>query len=145
MSVVLDIADAVAAELASAPAGTFNQAFTPQRRVLPQFELSELKDLQVSVVPRSVENSPAARGLTLKDVQVDIGVQKRLGKDLGAEIDPLLTLIEQIDAWLRQRPLQAAGNAPWLKSANDPLYASEHLAEDRVFTSVLTVTYRVMV
>ncbi|HUS47876.1 MAG TPA: hypothetical protein VM098_07145 [Phycisphaerae bacterium] len=145
MSRTLDIADAVVTELAGAPPGTFALPFTPQRRVLPQFELSELKDLKVTVVPRSVENSPAARGLTLKDVQIDIGIQKRLGKDVDSEIVPLLTLVEQIDGWLRQRPLQAAGNAPWLKSANDPLYASEHLAEDRVFTSVLTVSYRVMV
>jgi len=145
MSVVLDIADAVAAELASAPAGTFNQSFTPQRRTLPQFELSELKDLQVSVVPHAVENSLAARGLALKEVQIYIGIQKHLGKDLDSEIVPLLTLVEQIDAYLRQRPLQAVSNAPWLKSTNDPIYASEHLANDRVFTSVLTLTYRVVV
>lgn len=145
MSVVLDIADAVVAELASSPDGTFGQPFTPVRRVLPQFELSELKDLQVSVVPHAVENSLAARGLALKEVQIDIGIQKRLGKDLDAEIVPLLTLVEQIDAYLRQRPLQAVQGAPWLKSTNDPIYASDHLANDRVFTSVLTVSYRVMV
>jgi len=145
VSVVLDIADAVVAELASSPDGTFGQPFTPVRRVLPQFELSELKDLQVSVVPHAVENSLAARGLALKEVQIDIGIQKRLGKDLDAEIVPLLTLVEQIDAYLRQRPLQAVQGAPWLKSTNDPIYASDHLANDRVFTSVLTVSYRVMV
>ena len=145
MSLVLDIADAVAAELANAPAGTFSQSFTPRRLVLPQFELSELKDLQVSIVPRAAENSLAARGLALKEVQIDIGIQKRLGKDIDTEIEPLLTLLEQIDAYLRQRPLQAVQGAPWLKSTNDPIYASEHLANDRVFTSVLTVSYRVMV
>jgi len=96
-------------------------------------------------VPRAVENSLAARGLALKEVQIDIGVQKRLGKDVDGEIVPLLTLVEQIDAYLRQRPLQAVQGAPWLKSTNDPIYASEHLANDRVFTSVLTVSYRVMV
>ena len=144
MSVTIDVADAVVMELAGAPAGTFNQPFTPQRRVLPQFELSELKDLKVTVVPRSVENSPAARGLTLKDVQIGIGVQKRLGKELESDIEPLVALVEQIADYLRRRPL---GSIPavWVRTANDPIYAAEHLAEDRVFTSVLTVSYRLMV
>jgi len=144
MSVTIDVADAVVMELAGAPAGTFNQPFTPQRRVLPQFELSELKDLKVTVVPRAVEITSATRAHSQHDVQIDIGVQKRLGKELESEIEPLVELVEQIAAYLGRRPL---GSIPavWVRTANDPIYAAEHLAEDRVFTSVLTVTYRVMV
>jgi len=53
-------------------------------------------------------------------------------------------LVEQIADYLRRRPLGSIP-AAWVRTANDPIYAAEHLAEDRVFTSVLTVTYRVMV
>jgi len=56
-----------------------------------------------------------------------------------------VALVEQIADYLRQRPLGGAPGVLWVRSANDPIYAAEHLAEDRVFTSVLTVTYRVMV
>ena len=49
MSLITDIADAVVAELNAAPAGTFDPAFTAQRRVLPAFELAELAELKVTV------------------------------------------------------------------------------------------------
>ena len=144
MSRTLDISDAVVAELAGAPPGTFALSFTPRRRVLPQFELGELKDLHVTVVPRAVEITSATRAHSQHDVQIDIGVQKRLGKELESEIEPLVELVEQIAAYLGRRPL---GSIPavWVRTANDPIYAAEHLAEDRVFTSVLTVSYRLMV
>ena len=41
MSIVTDIADAVAAELGE---GEFSQAFTPLRKAVPVFELKDLKD-----------------------------------------------------------------------------------------------------
>lgn len=56
-----------------------------------------------------------------------------------------MDLVEQIIAYLRRRPLQSAPEAAWLKTANEPIYAHDHLAGDRVFTSVVTVTYRLMV
>ena len=37
--------------------------------------------------------------------------------------------------------------APWavgLRPANTPIYAADHLAEQRAFTSVLSLTYRVL-
>ena len=34
--------------------------------------------------------------------------------------------------------------AVWVRTANEPIYAADHLAEQRLFTSVLTLTYRVM-
>lgn len=59
MSLITDIADAVTAELNTAPAGTFSPAFTAVRRVLPTFELPELMALQVTVVPKGVSISGA--------------------------------------------------------------------------------------
>ncbi len=38
--------------------------------------------------------------------------------------------------------LAATPHAVWVRTRNDPVYAPEHLAEQRAFTSVLTVTYR---
>jgi hypothetical protein len=144
---VLQIADAVVQELAQAPAGTFVLPFTPQRRVLPVFDLEQLKDLHVTVVPRAVEISAATRSLSQHDVQVDVGVQARIPvgqKDLDAELSPLLGLVEQISTWLRRRPLTNLPWAAWTSTANDPIYAPEHLNDQRVFTSVLTLTYRLL-
>jgi hypothetical protein len=144
MSLVIDIADAVAAELNAAPPGTFSQSFTAQRRVLPEFDLEGLADLRVTVVPRSVEITGSTRSASQYDIAVDIGVQRKLGKDLDAEVAALSSLVDAIRDYLRRRPLASLPWATWVSIANEPVYSPEHLAEQRVFTSVLTVTYRAL-
>jgi len=141
MALATDIADAVVAELSG---GAFSQSFTPERRVLPEHELADLKDLRVTVVPRSVEITGASRTLSQHDVRIDIGIQKKLGKNLDAEVASLLGLVDEIAEFLKRRPLQAAPYAAWVRTANEPVYAADHLVERRLFTSVLSVTYRVM-
>jgi len=141
MALAIDIADAVVAELAS---GSFSQPISPQRLVLPEFDLEALADLRVTVVPKAVEIIAASRVASQHDVQIDIGIQKKLGKDLDAEVPVLCGLVDEIAAFLKRRPLQATPHAVWVRSVNEPIYAPEHLAEQRVFTSVLTVTYRAM-
>ena len=141
MSLVMDIADAVAAELGT---GTFSQAIAPQRMVLPEFGLEDMADLRVTVVPKAVEVIGSTRSVCQHDVQIDIGIQKKLGKDLDTEVPVLCDLVDEIAAFLKRRPLAAAPHAAWVRTANEPIYAPEHLAEQRVFTSILTVTYRAM-
>jgi len=141
MALAIDISDAVVAELAG---GAFSQSFTPQRRVLPEYELADLKDLQVTVVPATVETSGASRTLSQQDVRIDVGIQKKLGKDIDTEVPELCGLVDEIAEFLNRRTLQAAPQAVWVKTANEPIYAADHLAEQRTFTSVLTLTYRVM-
>jgi len=144
VSLATDIADAVTAELNAAPDGTFSQTMTAERTVLPESELPELADLKVSVVPKSVEITGSTRSASQYDIAIDIGVQKKLGKDLDAEVAALGTLVDEIADYLRKRQLDQTPYAVWVRITNDPIYAPEHLAEQRVFTSVLTVTYRAM-
>jgi hypothetical protein len=77
-------------------------------------------------------------------VRIDIGIQKKLGKNLDAEVADLCDLVEQIADFLKRRPLAALPYAAWVTTTNDPIYAADHLAQQRVFTSVLSLTYRVM-
>jgi hypothetical protein len=77
-------------------------------------------------------------------VRIDIGIQKKLGKALDTEVAQLCGLVEEICEFLKRRPLAATPYAVWVKSANEPIYAADHLAEQRAFTSVLSVTYRAM-
>jgi len=144
MGLATDIADAVAAEINAADPGTFSQAFEAERTVLPAHELPELANLKVSVVPKGVEISGATRSASQYDIAVDIGVQRKLGKDLDGEVAALGTLVDEIADYLRTRQLSAAAYAVWVATLNEPVYAPEHLASQRVFTSVLTVTYRAM-
>jgi len=138
MALVIDIADAVAVALAE---GSFSEEFTPERRVLPDFELADLAGLKVTVVPKGVEIAGASRSLSQHDVQVDVGVQKKVGSDLDAEVAALCGLVEEIAVFLKGRRLTGAA---WVRTANEPVYSPDHLAEKRLFTSVLTVTYRAM-
>ena len=142
MALIIDIADAVVTELNAAPAGTFDPAFTALRRVLPEFDLPDLAELRVTVVPKAVEINGSTRLTSQFDCQIDIGVQKKLGKDIDTETEGLCGLVDSIAGYLRSRSLAAAPHALWVRTRNDPVYAPEHLADQRAFTSVLTVTYR---
>ncbi|MBI1371823.1 MAG: hypothetical protein GC159_03560, partial [Phycisphaera sp.] len=82
MSIAIDIADAVAAKINAAPPATFSQAFTAERLVLPVFELADLAELKVTVVPRSVEITGSTRSVSQYDIAVDVGVQKRVSKNV---------------------------------------------------------------
>jgi hypothetical protein len=145
MSFATDIADAVAMELNAADSGSFSQTFTAERSVLPVHELKDLIDLKVAIVPKVVEISGSTRSVSQYDIAVDIGVQKKLATtDIDTEVATLGTLVDEIADYLRRRPLTAAPHAVWVNTVNEPVYAPEHLAEQRVFTSVLTVTYRAM-
>ncbi len=142
MSLVTDIADAVTTELNAS--GLLPPPVTAQRMVLPEFELAELAQLKVTVVPKSVLITGSTRAASQYDIAVDVGVQKKLGKDLDTEVAALGTLVDQVADHLRRRPLQQVPGATWVSIANEPVYAPEHLAEQRVFTSVLTITYRAL-
>jgi hypothetical protein len=146
MKLTIDIADAVAAELNAAEPGTFSEDLTAQRRVLPKFELADLADLKVSVVPKGIEIENASREDRRCDISVDIGVQQKVGKDVDAEVERLCELVEQIADYLAARGLSAAGmsGVAFVSLANEPVYSTEHLADDLAFTSVLTVTYRTL-
>lgn len=140
MAVITDIADAVVASLNS---GSFSQPFIAQRRYQPSFELPEMQTLQVSVVPKSVSITKATRESGYFDFAIDIGVQKKVNLEALAEIDALMTLMDEIADHLRLTRLDGVPQAAWLTIGHEPIFAPEHLDQLRQFTSVLTVTYRV--
>ncbi len=140
MSTILTIADAVVASL---NAGNFSLPFEAQRQYQPVFGLPELETLRVSVVPKSVTIAIAARDSSYFDCAIDIGVQQKVNPDQPGEMDALLGLVEEIADHLRMQRLDGFPSAAWLALENNPLFAPEHLQQERVFTSVLTVTYRV--
>jgi hypothetical protein len=140
VTVVTTIAQAVTDELNAA---TLSQPFTAERAYRPAFQLQDMKDLHVTVVPRAIEISAFDRGRCREDVQVDIAVQKKVASEEPAELDPLMALVQEIADLLRTKRLTGAPQAIWVKTENEPVYALEHLQEMRQFTSVLTTTYRI--
>jgi hypothetical protein len=55
-----------------------------------------------------------------------------------------MELVEEIADFFKQRRLDAYPQAVWVKTENAPIYAAEHMDELRQFTSVLTLTFRVL-
>ena len=139
MALIADIAEAVVTALNG---HTFSQPFTAARAYRPVFDLKDMTDLHVTVVPKGVELTTAGRGLAQSDVPIDIGVQKKLAAGDNAEIDSLVGLVQEIAEFVRATG--RFGEAAWVKTENTPIYSQEHLAELRQFTSVLTLTLRVM-
>jgi hypothetical protein len=141
VSTIALIADAVAAHI---NAGTFSQPVNAVRMYQPAFTLEDLAELRVSVVPRNVGIAAASRDSSTFECVVDVGVQRKLPAEGDqAEIDGLLDLVEEITDHLRLKRLPDAPQAAWVSIAHEPVVSSESLEQHRVFTSVLSVTYRV--
>jgi len=139
VAVILDIADSVVAQLNGT---TFSQPVTAERHYQPKFELSEMTDLKVSVVPRSLASKTLDRNRDSFDYQIDVAVQQKTDMS-QASLDALMTLVEEIADHFRTQPLASYPNARCTEVKNELVYSLEHLDEFRQFTSVITLTYRV--
>jgi len=137
------IAEAIVAELESS--GTLIPApATIQRGYRPTFDLKDMTDLHVIVVPRGEESQPGTRALVMQDISVDVGVMQKVdnGASLEAELDTLMDLVRDIKAYFQGRVLTDAPSARWIQTENEPIYQPDHVDGLRQFTSVITLTYR---
>lgn len=145
MAQTVEIADALVAALNAHP---FSQAFTAARYYLPEFDLTEMDELHVSVVPAELDEEIADRTRDRADYKIHVAVQKRIaqqeppGLDVPA-IDALMALVEEIDDLVRHKPLAGYEQAHWVKTENKPIYDPKHLKEHGQFTSLLVFTFRV--
>ena len=141
---ILTIADALVTML---NAGSYSQTFTAARKVLPRYGIEDLTALKVTVVPASCESSMATRETSDNEYAIEIGIQKKLSSDTDTDIAPMLILVNEIISRIKtpaNRILNTTNPSVWLKTENNPVYDREHLASQLVFTSLLTVTYKVM-
>ncbi|MEW6249194.1 MAG: hypothetical protein AB1716_00980 [Planctomycetota bacterium] len=140
MTTAVEIASAICAHLNSTPLAL---DFEAMRKYRPAYTLDELATLRVTVVPKSVAISNAARNTDYFEVAVDVAVQKQVQPDNLGELDALAAFIEQVADTLRHQRLPGYPAAAWQSLAADPIFDPDHLSERNVFTAVLTVTYRV--
>ena len=141
MAAITDVADAILAELNAA---AFSLPFTATRSYLPRYKLEDMETLHVTVVPNKDTVLPGDRGKSRHDYELDVAVQKKLTTADNAEIDPLVTLTEEIADYFRGKRLALLPSAVWGTTAVRAIYAPEHLVELGQFTSLLTFTFRVM-
>jgi hypothetical protein len=139
MSKVIEIADAVTVKINDAH---LVPGLVAERTLLPLFELQELKVLKVSVVPKSRKITQGTRVHTIEEIEVDIGIQKKISDD--SELVNLLKLTEDMAALFIPERLTNFPGAICVKKENDPIYDPEHLRQFNQFTSVITLTFKVM-
>lgn len=138
MTTVLQVADSITAHLNAAE---FEHDFVAERLYVPNFDLEDMKELRVSVVPRDVELLPHDRSCNRYHCRVDIAVQKKFSKGTNDEIDPLVDLVEKIADEFRLKRLTSFQAARCIKAEHAVLYSSEHWEQLRQFTSLLTLTF----
>ncbi|QDV62575.1 hypothetical protein [Crateriforma conspicua] len=135
---VIQIADSVVAEINAAD---LSKNPTAQRLYVPDFDLEDMKELRVTVVPREVEYLPLDRATNKYHATIDVAVQKKFSKGDAKEIDPLVLFVEEIADYFRLKRLNSFVAARCIKVENAVLYSTEHWTQFNQFTSLLTLTF----
>ena len=140
MSLISEVADAVAGELS---AQTFTPAFKTIRAYRHDQTLPDGKELKVSVVPKGMTVTPAARTLCRYDLEIFVAVMRKVDRAHPADIDPLLGLVTDIVDFFRLRRLEQFPDAMWVGTEIKPMVSTDHLETLKQFTSLITLTYKV--
>jgi len=140
---IIMIADALAQWL---KARQFSQPVTVARRAVVQFDLKDLKTVQVSVVPADWESQVLTRVSDKLGFQIDVAVQQKLGTSDLAASDTLMGLVWEIEQAIKRLRLETTPPAQWTKVEKipgcEPGFAAEHLGQEyRTFTSVRRHTF----
>lgn len=146
---VLEIADAVAAELNTA---SFSLPFIAERKYVPIYRMAEADGLKVQVVAAELSAATALTRSRLYDLEyvIHVGIQQaipRSGEALDASaIDPLMVLAAEVVGHFQGRTLETDGGLSVACSAvaNRPIYDPKLLDSERVFVSVVALTFKVV-
>jgi hypothetical protein len=138
---IAPIADAVTTALNAAPPGTFSKTFTAKRIYRPEFKREELGTLHVTVIPGPVTRNQIARRLLEKTYVVGVLVQQAVTGEQNEDIDPLTGLCEEIADFIGPGEIGTTG-AAWTATEHDPIYDPDHMKDFRVFTNVVSFTFK---
>lgn len=136
----IDLADQVVLTLNE---GGCEPAFIAVRKLFPFYELKDLATLHVTVVPKSINIESANRSSNEYDYQVDIAIQKAVKSPDDIEVNTLMDLAIDIAKSFRGKVFQNLGTVCF-KQTIDPLYSIEHIQPPSVFTSVVTLNFKVI-
>ena len=135
---IISLADALVAELGN---HAFNLTFEVERAYLPRYELKDLDEVRVTVVPKDDVGQRASRAQWQADYKIDLAIQQKLGDDELGQMDALILLGQELADHLRSHTLP--DNSAVLVECNyAPLFDPEHLEKHRTLTTVLNLTFR---
>ncbi len=140
-STALEIADAIVDTLKTINYG--DSALPAVRSLFPFYELKDLATLKVTVVPKSVDIQSFGRSASEFDYEIDIAVQKAVSSPDISEVGNLADLVMTIAKAFKKKVYTTVGNAACYKQSIS-LYSAEHIQPPSVFTSVLTLNFKVI-
>ncbi len=129
MSELLNLANAVADSLAE---------YRAEVTLFPEFDLRELDEMRVAVVPLSTEYKTLSRTACEELLKIQIGVLKRCN---GDGLDDALRFVEALGLGFLNRKLAGAA---CVAAGYNPIYSPEHLRERGQFTSVIELTFKLI-
>ena len=141
-AMLIRVADAVVQVLQT---GSFRWPFSVERSYLPRHSPQQLKTRTVTVVPAGWSSELASRRTVRRDCLIHVGLQQKLTDESNTEIDSLVSLGQELEEHLR-----GLGRLPTVDAtlvAVEALAApldTEDLDQRRVFTTVMSFTFRIL-
>ena len=130
MSDILTLARAVAEEL---------REYKAELLYFPEFELRDLDDLRIVVVPAGTQYKTLSRAAHEELPKVQIGILKRCREDA---LDEMLCFAEKLGLLGFLNRKLAGGTC--VSVIYNPIYSPEHLRERGQFTSVIELVFKVL-
>lgn len=145
MSVLKDIADAVAAGLDAEEFNAVNVQPSVERKNWPTYDVEQLADPVIAVTPAGVELVRASRDSWQHDYAINVFVGRHTPTEAAA--DEMIELAEQIADVIRNHDWDQAVEFP--TGVTSPmtvevdLNPDDALTERNVWRAIITATYRV--
>lgn len=125
MADIIQLAEAVAREIGE----------SAEVRLVPEFDLRDLNEMHIVVVPAGLVSKPVARGYREETLKIQVGVLKRCTED---EIVDLVNTVVSIGTDFLDR---SVSGVRCHKVGYAPLYSPEDFREKRQFTGVAELTF----
>lgn len=136
MSIIITLAEEIKTQLNS---NAFILSLMAIRSYRPVFDLKDMKELHVSVVPKTQLRNLISRASVEKIIEVDVAIQQKI-TDI-AESDTLIQLAEEISEFFHKKTL--LGVYFCFQSQINPIFDPIHLESFNQLTSLVTLTYKV--
>ena len=146
MSVMTDIADAIASEINDQ---TWPLAFVAKRMNSPRIQRESACDIAVIVTPKGKATETVSRNKSQDILTFYVGIQQALKNDDNRESDPLIELGELIQAYFDQGlrladyPTTVCEATSFGSDTDSPWMSIKDSDELLLYTGVILLTFRV--
>lgn len=143
MSVMMQIARDVAAQVSTVPISSGGETLNAVLDVAPDFDLSQVKARKVIVTPQSYARSNSTRGGSEATAKVNVCLVEKIAV---SDAELRVTVMETIASALERQSLLNGGSPYAVITAIefDPVYDAQLLRNSHVFLSICTVTVKVI-